>query len=104
MKTMCNIPEVVLQRQLMIESIPSVMIISALFVITVLSLLWWISARDKLSSVYSKTALISWFIIFIPSWYHCSFLVTQVATTLFNPEYAVLVKFANGCPSALLGG
>ena len=98
---MCNLPAEWLEKQLLIESIPQIVLVLILFLATVLTLWWWFKCR--LSRVYRQTALISYLLVAFVLWYKASFLLVNIGTNVFNTEYAGLVKYSQGCPAALKG-
>lgn len=98
---LCDLPEELLTKQIIIDTIPDVMILLMLFISTVVAIVWYIKAKDQLSVTYSRTFLIAIFIVFFPSYYKCSFIAKTVATNIFNSEYAALVVFSKGCPNSL---
>jgi hypothetical protein len=100
-KTLCNIPEELLTKQLMIEAIPSVIILAILFISTVVCLVWWWQSRNALNTFKRRAVLVGMCIVFFPLWYKCSFIATKAATSVFNTEFAALQKFAEGCPPSM---
>lgn len=99
--TMCNIPQDMLIKQLAIEAIPSTVILLILLISTIVCVSWWYKSKENMSVTYSRTVIICICIVFFPLWWKCSFIATNVATSVFNTEYAALTKFAQGCPSAM---
>jgi hypothetical protein len=100
---LCDIPVDVLHRQLIIESIPSCMMVTILSLSTILVLIWYYKyTREKELAFRTKTILIMGLcIILMPLWYQASFVLSSVLTNIINPEYAGIMKFIQGCPSSI---
>jgi len=102
-RVMCEIPVDVLNKQLLIDSIPSCMMVTILLISTVLAVIWYIQYnREKELSFRVKTFyILSMCIVLFGLWYQASFLIQSILTNITNPEYASLLKFIQGCPSSI---
>lgn len=100
-ESMCNIPEELLTRQLIIDTIPDIIILLMLFIACFTSIFWYLKEKDSLPTTYSRTVLICLFVVWFPLFYKCSFIMKTTATNIFNSEYAALIKFTQGCPNSL---
>ena len=101
--TMCDIPADVLEKQLIIDSIPHGMMVTILLISTILSIGWYIKYRQEVvfSFRVQTFCVLVMCIILFPLWYQASFILSSVLTNVANPEYASLLKFVQGCPSSL---
>jgi hypothetical protein len=98
LKSICNLPEELLIKQTVIDSIPSIIEVSILIIGTLVAYSWWLSARKELSHNASTGVFILISLVALPLWFYMSGIIVNTATNVFNPEYAILVKFATNCP------
>ena len=100
---LCDIPVDVLHRQLIIESIPSCMMVTILTLSTILVMIWYYKyTQEKELTFRSKTTLVLGLcIVLMPLWYQASFVMSSILTNIVNPEYAGILKFIQGCPSSI---
>lgn len=101
--TMCDIPAEILERQMLIESIPHCMMVTLLFIATALVIAWYMGyKRENELSFRAKSFIITCItIVLFGLWYQASFLIVEVSTNILNPEYAGIMKFIQGCPQSI---
>lgn len=101
--TMCDIPAEILEKQMLIESIPHCMMVTLLLISSVLVIAWYVGyKREKDLSFRAKSFLITCITIVLSGlWYQASFLIVEVSTNILNPEYAGIMKFIQGCPQSI---
>ena len=101
MKSICNVPEDILRKQIMLDSIPNCIIIGILIVTTIISFYWFFKSTSGMSVKLSRMLLVLLMMSTFGIWFQSSALITKTATNLFNSEFAVIQKFAEGCPAVL---
>lgn len=102
-RLMCEISVDVLNKQLLIESIPSCMLLTILSVSTILAIIWFIhfNRERELNFRVRSFYIFGICVVLFPLWYQASFILQSVLTNIANPEYASLLKFIQGCPSSI---
>jgi hypothetical protein len=100
-KNICNIPEDLLQTQVLIEVIPDITLLGILAAITAITVLYWNKWRNSFGLQlleYQRVSVAAcMLIIFLPTWYSASGLIVNILTNLTNPEYAAIIKFNATC-------
>ena len=100
-KNICNIPEDLLQTQVLIEVIPDATLLIILSTITAITFLYWNNWRNSLGlqqTEYIRVGVVACLlIVFLPLWYNASGLLVTILTNLTNPEYAAIIKFNSTC-------
>lgn len=97
--TICNMPEDLLKKQVIIECIPDTMLLLILSIITAIIVIYWNKWRttEQAHEVFRIYAIVGMLVVLLPLWYKGSTLIVNILTSITNTEYAAIAKFNANC-------
>lgn len=95
----CNMPEDLLRKQVIIECIPDCMLLLILTICSAIIIAYWNKWRTctQVPNIYRVYAIVGILTVLMPLWYKGSTLIVNILTSTSNTEYAAIAKFNANC-------
>lgn len=95
--SICTVPQDILAKQAMIETVPDIMLLILLVSMLTISIVTYSKWSKYLNAKELLVVVPGLSVVTISIWIWGSHVLTRVITCLANPEYAALLKFAMAC-------